>query len=270
MQWSSLQRQRRRFTASSRLRSQDERQESTSVVKEAPRDANGVAATSPIGRYDKLVEDGLLRDDSFQRDVVQRLETLHQELKTYTQKLQPEPEVTTTRKGWLASLFSSRTKPAETDHRHLKIPETVPKGLYLHGDVGTGKSMLMDLFYDTLPPNITHKRRVHFHQFMIDAHKRMHAFKSLTHRPSGMVMSAASAAVAAAAKVSATSKRPGSDNSSTEEVDPIPHVAREFAEEATVLCFDEFQVTDIADAMILRRLFEHMLWHGVVCVATSK
>lgn len=135
--------------------------------------------------------------------------------------------------------------------------------------------MLMDLFYDSLSPNITKKRRVHFHQFMIDAHKRMHAFKALTHRPSGMVMSARSAAFNAVGAGGAAGggrerARLGKDVPQGEEVDPIPHVAREFAEEATVLCFDEFQVTDIADAMILRRLFEHMLGHGVVCVATSK
>jgi protein AFG1 len=125
--------------------------------------------------------------------------------------------------------------------------------------------MLMDLFYDTLPADVTQKRRVHFHQFMIDAHKRMHTFKAERHRPSGMVMSAASAAVSAAVSSSKMLQDKLHD-----EVDPIPHVAREFAMEASVLCFDEFQVTDIADAMILRRLFEHMLWHGVVCVATSK
>lgn len=128
-------------------------------------------------------------------------------------------------------------------------------------------SMLMDLFFDTLPENVVKKRRVHFHQFMIDAHKRMHAFKSLSHRPSGIVMSAASAAVAAAA--SAARSTGVTSQALSEEVDPIPHVARQFALEASVLCFDEFQVTDIADAMILRRLFEHMLYHGVVCVATS-
>ena len=126
-------------------------------------------------------------------------------------------------------------------------------------------SMLMDLFYDTLPSNVTQKRRVHFHQFMIDAHKRMHAFKAERHTPSGMVMSARTAAFAVASAASTKMSE-----QLQEEADPIPHVARQFAQEASVLCFDEFQVTDIADAMILRRLFEHMLWHGVVCVATSK
>jgi protein AFG1 len=94
--------------------------------------------------------------------------------------------------------------------------------------------MLMDLFYNNLPTRITHKRRVHFHAFMLDVHKRMHAAK------------AAGAG------------------------DPLVPVARDLANEAHVLCLDEFQVTDIADAMILRRLLDALLEYGVVCVFTSK
>ena len=94
--------------------------------------------------------------------------------------------------------------------------------------------MLMDLFYDTLPMRITHKRRVHFHAFMLDVHKRMHAAKA------------------------------------TGAGDPLLPVARDLADEAYVLCLDEFQVTDIADAMILRRLLDALLERGVVCVFTSK
>jgi protein AFG1 len=94
--------------------------------------------------------------------------------------------------------------------------------------------MLMDIFYNTLPARISHKLRVHFNAFMLDVHKRMHAAK------------AAGAG------------------------DPLVPVARELANEAHVLCLDEFQVTDIADAMILRRLLHALLDHGVVCVFTSK
>ena len=90
--------------------------------------------------------------------------------------------------------------------------EQVPKGLYLYGDVGTGKTMLMDLFFTSLPPHITRKRRVHFHAFMIDVHKRVHAMKKKMGHGGG---------------------------------DPIEPVARELATEAYVLCFDEFQVCSI-------------------------
>jgi len=96
--------------------------------------------------------------------------------------------------------------------------------------------MLMDLFFNTLPPSVKRKRRVHFHAFMIDVHKRIHAVKLAMGHDGG---------------------------------DPIPTVARELAQQANVLCFDEFQVTDIADAMILRRLFEGLKNFGVVMVITS-
>lgn len=132
-------------------------------------------------------------------------------------------------------------------------PDDVPLGLYLYGDVGTGKTMLMDLFYNTLPPSLKRKRRVHFHAFMIDVHKRLHAAKLAMGHKGG---------------------------------DPILPVARDLANDAYILCFDEFQVnadvsaallgltraiqvTDIADAMILRRLLENLMNYGVVCVITS-
>jgi len=105
----------------------------------------------------------------------------------------------------------------------------------MYGDVGSGKTMLMDLFYDTLPKNITHKSRIHFHNFMQDVHKDLHKMK-IAH---------------------------GSD------VDAILFVAANIAAGASVLCFDEFQCTDVADAMILRRLIESLMHHGTVLVTTS-
>lgn len=112
--------------------------------------------------------------------------------------------------------------------RSLRSPE-VPKGLYFYGGVGRGKSFLMDAFFGCLP--YRRKRRVHFHAFMAEIHRRMRDKRS--------------------------------------EQDPLKSVATDIAEETRVLCFDEFHVSDIADAMILGRLLENLFAHGVVLVATS-
>ncbi|KAH9989116.1 AFG1-like ATPase-domain-containing protein [Russula vinacea] len=175
--------------------------------------------STPIVEYNKLVAAGTIRSDDYQTQIVQKLQDLHDALLLY------DPPPPAGPPSLLSRLFS-RPSPSATG------PDR-PKGLYLYGDVGTGKTMLMDIFYDTLPTRITRKRRVHFHAFMLDVHKRMHAAK------------AAGAG------------------------DPLLPVARDLANEAHVLCLDEFQVTDIADAMILRRLLDTLLEHGVVCVFTS-
>lgn len=182
---------------------------------------------SPIKQHEKLVQSGVLRSDDHQIRIIGKLQRFWEQVLQYDPP--PIPEVKTS--DSLISRLFSRAPPVPEI-----APALAPKGLYLYGDVGTGKTMLMDLFYQTLPPSITRKRRVHFHAFMIDAHKRIHAAKMTMGHSGG---------------------------------DPIGPVARDLAKEAYVLCFDEFQVTDIADAMILRRLFEGLMNHGVVCVITS-
>ncbi|KAJ2661888.1 ATPase [Coemansia sp. RSA 1200] len=177
--------------------------------------------------YQRLVWQKRLIDDSFQRSIVSRLDRLYQELLDY------KP----------AELFSA-AKPSDSGYlwkilekiappRTQAMPAGVPRGLYIYGDVGTGKTTTMDLFYESAP---THKkRRIHFHAFMLDVHARISSFRR-TH-------------------------------SSTD--DPVPTIAHELASDARVLCFDEFQVTDIADAMVLRRLVTELFRNGVIIVTTS-
>src|SRR5512146_967839 len=111
------------------------------------------------------------------------------------------------------------------------------KGLYIYGEVGRGKTMMMDLFFATTA--VKRKRRVHFHEFMADVHERVHVYRQEI------------------------------KNGSLPEQDPIQRAAAAIADETWLLCFDEFHVTDIADAMILGRLFTRLFELGIVVVATS-
>jgi len=171
-----------------------------------------------------------LRDDAHQRGIVEHLQDLHDMLKDYHPPKVIKPDVSSLRpaKGILDSLFK---KPVP----RTVIPDNLPKGLYMYGDVGSGKTMLMDLFFETVPPNIKNKTRIHFHNFMQDVHHQLHEFKA----------------------------------QHGEDTDALLYVAADMAEKGSVLCFDEFQCTDVADAMILRRLLEALMGHGVVLVTTS-
>jgi cell division protein ZapE len=168
-------------------------------------------------QYAALVAAGEIERDAAQEEVVSSLARLNERLAMHRLSRKSSSL------GWL---FGQRVDPRQEF-----------KGRYIWGEVGRGKTMLMDLFFAACP--VQRKRRAHFHQFMLDVHERLNAHRQkLKHGE----------AVAS---------------------DPIHMTADDLAEEAWVLCFDEFHVTDIADAMILGRLFTRMFERGVVVVATS-
>ncbi len=186
---------------------------------------------SPESEYQILMQEGELKPDPDQARAVAELERLHRELTNYPEiKINSNPFPINTR--WLSRFFKQSGNSKNS-----------PKGIYLHGGVGRGKSMLMDLFYSVAP--LKSKRRVHFHEFMLDIHARLENWHSIS------------------------AKERIQRGSRANDDDPIPAVARQIANEATLLCFDELQITDIADAMVVSRLFENLFNYGVIVVATS-
>lgn len=192
-----------------------------------------LSAARPVSAaYQRHIQEGRIRTDSNQQRVASRLDGLYRALQSTDARVVASDQLKT------ELLSDSRRSILEKVKHWMMSPfrTAQPRGLYIHGSVGTGKSFLMDLFYHharDIAKSRKH-RRAHFHQFMLDVHRRIHKYKQ---------------------------KHPRGD--------PIPPVATELAQEARLLCFDEFQVTDIANAMVLKRLLGYLLELGVVLVATS-
>ncbi|NKB19724.1 MAG: cell division protein ZapE [Alphaproteobacteria bacterium] len=166
--------------------------------------------------YDQRIEKGEIRADSGQHVIAEVLHSLNGELTRASEK-------SVGLGGVLKSLFGgTRSKPK-------------PRGLYIYGPPGRGKSMLMDLFYETTP--VAKRRRVHVHPFMQEVQQKLHKWRQ--------------------------------EGGGKQAEEPLPRLAKEIAETSSLLCFDEFQVEAVVDAMILRRLFEAMFECGVTVVATS-
>ncbi len=162
----------------------------------------------PLPKYRAMVEAGEIKFDGAQLLAAEKLQLLANRLSVYKPPSKTD----------LYSFFTRRQGE-------------VPEGLYIFGGVGRGKTMLMDLFYESV--SFEPKQRVHFHEFMSEVHDAIGRFRK------------------------------------THDGDPIPFVAKEVAESAHLLCFDEFHVTDIADAMILGRLFAGLFEAHVIVVTTS-
>jgi cell division protein ZapE len=165
--------------------------------------------------YELQIAARRLERDHAQEQLLARLAALEDRVTAHRSARRSQPL------GWLFG---------NSDHQPVK-------GLYVHGDVGRGKTMMMDLFFEASP--IVRKRRAHFHEFMADVHERVRAFRQRM------------------------------KDGEFEGEDAIRLAGSEIAEESWLLCFDEFHVTDIADAMILGRLFARLFELGVIVVATS-
>jgi cell division protein ZapE len=166
--------------------------------------------------YQAEIASGAIEPDAAQAEVADAYAALDLRLADY------KPQ---RKQGLLSRLFSSSDK------------DEAPRGLYVHGEVGRGKTMLMDLFFQY--STVEHKRRAHFHEFMAEAHERIYDYRQSIAR------------------------------GETADGDVIALTAQAIFEESWLLCFDEFHVTDIADAMILGRLFAKLFELGTVVVATS-
>jgi len=202
--------------------------------------------------YKLKVDAGEVRRDDAQVALAAKLDALHESLVSLppVPLLTDDPTASSRTNSSLLLLvrFMASAQSFLRKKFHLWSFGPPPRGIYIHGPVGVGKSFLMDLFYasvnvpddDSRCHNDSHKhtkitkRRVHFHEFMLDVHHRIFVYKQ---------------------------KHPRGD--------AIPIIAQQLAQEAQLLCFDEFQVTDVADAMILKRLFLLLMDWNVVVVATS-
>jgi peroxisome-assembly ATPase len=213
---------------------------SSLAISESSRDemSSGGAVTR---RLETLIETGEIQQDEHQFQAAAELDRIYNYLMTNDPPPQQESTISseslseTKSTSFFGSLFRSSKKATDLSQAVTSFFAT-PKGAYMFGGVGCGKTFLMNLLYDSIDkgPWAKEKQKVHFHKFMLEVHQHMHQQRKLT--PDG---------------------------------DLIAPVVREILKQGRLLCLDEFQVTDVADALILQRLFDGLWSHGCILIATS-
>jgi len=214
------------------------------LLSSLPAGVSPSRGASPLSVVQDAIAAGILNEDPKQMAALLKLDALASRLKDWEPPaIGPAASESGTSGGGLWGSISSvfggggggDSGGGGTATAQSLDDVAAPLGLYMYGGVGCGKSLIMDTFFDCVDLPSEKKRRVHFHEFMLEIHKRLHE-----HRQAN----------------------PGAG-------DPVPALAHDIAQSAALLCFDEFQVTDVADALVIRRLFHQLFSHGIVMVATS-
>ena len=223
--------------------------------------ASGEDEDGPLRWYRRRVREGALRADARQVEALERLQDLRSRLAAPRGALLGREHAPWRLGADDVGVFGSHDG-ATTEPRS--------QGVYLHGGVGRGKTMLMDAFFATLPKRVKERaRRVHFHAFMAETHARLHALSDTTTRvrfaPDGTFFN-----LETSNDFSLKKKKAGPGHSTRDpSSDPLALVAARIVSESPLVCFDEVELSDIADALVFKRVFEKVFERGGALVATS-
>jgi predicted ATPase len=223
--------------------------------------ASGEDEDGPLRWYRRRVREGALRADARQVEALERLQDLRSRLAAPRGALLGREHAPWRLGADDVGVFGSHDG-ATTEPRS--------QGVYLHGGVGRGKTMLMDAFFATLPRRVKERaRRVHFHAFMAETHARLHALSDTTTRvrfaPDGTFFN-----LETSNDFSLKKKKAGPGHSTRDpSSDPLALVAARIVSESPLVCFDEVELSDIADALVFKRVFEKVFERGGALVATS-
>jgi len=224
-------------------------------------------------RYKDMCGAGEITHDPNQEQVIARLDELASKLNGYVPQRQSRAPAAATKGtangaggGFLSGLFGGANKKSAAPPKPAELPRILPigpKGLYVWGGCGSGKTFLMDMFYNSV--QVERKQRIHFHEWMISVHERLHRLQ----KSKAMVQEKANTEWTATAALAQQKQLKNASAKNESADDLVEQVANEMMSEGWLLCFDEFQVTHISDAIIMKRLFSILFERGAVVVATS-